>query len=207
MKSVFRNWFKTTTLLLSILVLASVASSQTTTPTTTPTPTPTPVTIPLFATGTTVTALHLAGTTNPATDLYGQYHLTNNIVLRTDSLLAPGNNFQGYYGGVGWAGSPDALFTKTNLPKNTFQVYGFGDVGVARNVPASGPTLQKFSFWLHGGLNYDPLGSGKFTVNVVDVGWINAPGFSSPNSAGTLVSSPNGWTVSIGIKLGFGSSN
>jgi len=178
-------------ILLASLFAASGLRAQTTTP---------PDVSTLFAVKTTVMNLHIAGQNNPGTDLSGSYlfmsHGKTDFLAVTDSLLVPGNNFQGYYGGLGLAWQPDRLFSKTNLPKNSFQVYGALEGGIARNVPASGTSTSKPSFFTHAGLNYDPTHTGKFSINVVDGGFVYAPNLGYPSPAS------NGWTLSVGIKLG-----
>lgn len=146
----------------------------------------------LFAVGTDAVALHLGGQTVAAADAFGEFAITNKVTLRSDSILAPANGFQGYYGRAKYILPLDALFAKTNLPKKTFQAYIGGGGGIVRFVPATGPGKARPSFLAGGGLKYDPTASGKFTITLLDANYVNASGFGP---------SPHGFTLMVGIKL------
>jgi hypothetical protein len=173
------------------------------------TPAPAPVTGPIaqmFTTGSSVTNLHLGGQNNPGSDIFGQFLIkqngSTNFIARTDTLLVPGINFQGYYGGVEVDASLDKILAKTTLPKNAFQAYAIVEGGFARNVPATGPVVQKPSFRAFGGIKYDPLSNKNFTVNLIEGGYLYASG----GQFGCVPPTPctphsNGWTLSVGISL------
>lgn len=154
----------------------------------------------MFAVKTTAMNLHIAGANNAGTDVSASYTFltkgTASFQAVTDNLLVPGNNFQGYYGGAGVTWTADKLFANTTLPKNTLQLYGQLEGGIARNVPPTGTATSKPSFYTHGGINYDPTHTGKFSINVIDGGFVYAPNLGYPNPAS------NGYTLSVGIKLG-----
>jgi len=176
------------------LLLAVTCFGQTATP-----PAPIDITT-IFAVKTSAMNLHIGGENNAGTDINGAYTVltrgNTNFLAVTDALLVPGNNFQGYYGGAEVSWAPTKLFAKTTLPQNSFQFYGALEGGVARNVPATGASLTKPSFFTHAGINYDPTHTGKFSINLVDGGFVYASNLGYPNPAS------NGWTISVGIKLG-----
>src|SRR5271154_6555703 len=65
------------------------------------TPAPAPATpSPLFSQTTAAVAIRIGGQTVVGADVIGAFNLTNNIILESDNVLAPSNDFQGYYGGV-----------------------------------------------------------------------------------------------------------
>jgi hypothetical protein len=191
------KYLKYLSTLLIVLLAVGVAMAQA--------PAPNPIS-QMFSTGSNVTALHIGGQNNPGSDIFGQFLLKTNgntlFKARLDTLLAPGVTFQGYYGGGEVDASLDKWLAKTTLPKNTFQLYGIAEGGIGRNVPAVGNPIQKPSFWVHGGLRYDPAASKNFSVNVIDAGYLYASGLQLGCVPGTpCTASSNGWTLSIGISL------
>jgi opacity protein-like surface antigen len=119
-------------------------------------------------------ALPGGGQTVAGTLVGGTYAVTPTVSLRNDDLLAPGNNLQGYFGGVQWFPS-NKFLSKTSL--NAVQPYVTGSVGIDRIVPASGPSQQHVAFLLGGGLNYKP--SSGPTINLVEVRYARLPGLAN----------------------------
>jgi len=156
-------------------------------------PAPAPVDVTMFSIASQAVAVRIGGQSVPGTDLIGSYAVTKRISVRSDNLLAPGNNLQLYGAGFDWKPPLSGLISKTTLPKNTFEPYLTGTIGIVRNVPAAGPVKQHYAALLGGGVNYDPTGSGRFTVNLIEVRAADLPGFGKH---------PWGATISVGIKLG-----
>ena len=157
-------------------------------------PAPAPVdTTTMFAIASQAVAVRIGGQSVPGTDVIGTYAVTKHVSVRSDNLLAPGNNLQLYGAGFNWRLPLGGLISKTNLPKNTFEPYLTGTIGIVRNVPAAGAVTQRYAGLVGGGVNYDPAGTGRFTINLVEVRAADLPGFGKH---------PWGATVSVGIKLG-----
>jgi hypothetical protein len=114
--------------------------------------------------------------------------ITNTVSLRNDDLLAPGSNFQGYFGGAQWFPNVSKQLAKTKL--TGLQPYITGSVGIDRIVPSSGASQQHIAFLAGGGLNYTPA-SGP-TINLFEVRYARLPGLAN-NTA--VVSS--GFTISF----------
>lgn len=114
--------------------------------------------------------------------------LTNSVSLRNDDLLAPGSDFQGYFGGAQWFPNVSKVLAKTKLTGLT--PYLTGSVGIDRIVPSSGPSQQHIAFLAGGGLNYTP--SSGPTINLFEVRYARLPGLAN-NTA--VVSS--GFTISF----------
>lgn len=145
------------------------------------------------------TVLRLNGQSTPGTFMFGAVALTPTIGIGPESFLAPGINSQYYGGAVHKSLSFEKAISKTQLPKKSFQAYAHASFGIDRNVPATGNATQHYAGFLRGGLNYDPTGSGKFTVNLFDAGAAYLPGF--PTIGPPTVHGNWGLTVSVGIKL------
>ena len=176
-------------LALSLFLVLSFAALAQTTP---PTPPPNPATTqPTFTLSGNVLALPSATQSSAATDIGMTFAVTSNWQLRADTIIAPTVSTEGYYGGLQYVVPTAKLLAKTNLNSNSFQFYlsgGAGEVHVTNN----GNTLSHFGGLLGGGANYDPTGTGKFSVNLVEVRW--APKLNGTNS---------GVVVASGLKLGW----
>ncbi len=86
----------------------------------------------------------------------------------------------------------ESLLAKTKLNPSAFQLYVTGSVGVDDVSEANGPTKQHIAVLAGGGLNYDPTGTGKFSVNLVEVRYARLPGVEN-NTA----------IVASGLRLSF----
>lgn len=145
------------------------------------------------------TVLRMNGQSTPGSFLFGAVKITPTIGIGPETFLAPGIDAQYYGGAVHKTFSFEKALAKTQLPKKSFQGYVHGSLGIDRNVPPTGNVTQHYAGFLRGGLNYDPTGTGKFSVNLFDVGAAYMPGFPT---VGTPVKHGNwGLSVAIGIKL------
>jgi hypothetical protein len=172
---------------LSIGICLSVAAFAQTT-----TPPPNPATTqPTFTLSGNVLALPSATQSSAATDIGLTFSVTNNWQLRADTIIAPTVSTQGYYGGLQYIIPTAKLLAKTNLNSNSFQFYLSGGAGEV-HVTANGNTLSHFGGLLGGGVNYDPTGTGKFSVNLAEVRW--APKLNGTNES---------IVVETGLKLGW----
>lgn len=122
----------------------------------------------------------------PATDIGGTFKVTANLSLRSDNLIA--SNTTGYFGGVNYFIPSKGILAKTNFDPAAFQFYVTASGGEVRTTG-----LQHPGFLAGGGINYDPTGSGKFTVNLIEIRAARLPYVS----AGVVP------LISGGIKLGF----
>ncbi|MGH9452363.1 MAG: hypothetical protein ACRD2O_00155 [Terriglobia bacterium] len=113
--------------------------------------------------------------TVPGTDVVARFTVKGNVSLRSDNILAPGANFQGYFGGVQYPLGA-SLLAKTNLKQ--LDPYVTGSVGVDRIVAATGPSQAHIAFLAGGGLNWKPA-SGGLEINLVEVRYARLPGFAS----------------------------
>lgn len=183
---------KLLTLILAALLLSALPAIAQQNPPSTPAPQP------VFSCMTSALVLRLAGTSNPGTDATCSFNLTQNFLLSSDNILAPGINFQGFFGGARY--NVNSLFKKalgkTTISPSMFNPYGHAAFGIVRNVPATGPSVQHYGFMLGGGFDYDMTNSGKFAVGP-RVEYLHAPGFGP--SAGGVVISAN-ITVLLGSK-------
>lgn len=152
---------------------------------------------PLFSQTTSAVAIRIGGQTVVGADVIGAFNLTKNIILESDNVLAPSNNFQGYYGGVRYNVNSllKNVLAKTNVSPTMFNPYIHAALGVDRNVPATGPVSQHISAMIGGGFDYDPNGAGKFMLGP-RIEYLNAPGFGK---------SPSGVIVSASLTFILGS--
>lgn len=114
--------------------------------------------------------------------------VTSTVSLRNDDLLAPGSNFQGYFGGAEWFPNVTKALAKTKL--TGIVPYLTGSVGIDRIVPSAGASQQHIAFLAGGGVNYTP--SSGPTINLFEVRYARLPGLAN-NTA--VVSS--GFTISF----------
>jgi hypothetical protein len=185
------------TLALAFLCLAMIGSIQAQTAPIAPTPTaPTSspsTSSPTFSLNASIISLSANGATTPATVIGETYAATSNFLLREDNIIGPGANLNAYLGGAQYnLTGLSKLLKNTNLNNKNVQFYALALAG-ANHVtdPETKLTRQHFSFEAGGGVNYDPTGSGKFTVNLVEVKYLKAPGFNN-----------NAVSVSGGVVLG-----
>ena len=135
-------------------------------------------------------------------DIYGTYGVTTYGLLREDNFLFPGVN--GSFYGAGPEYSLDKyvcpLVIDTNLNCNKFSVYVNAELGVGRTTLGSTSTNHVgggFGF----GIPYDPTGTGRYTINLIDFHEMKL-NFTNPDF------SARGWTTiaSVGVSLGFGNN-
>lgn len=131
-------------------------------------------------------SLSAKGGATPATDIGGTFKVTPNFSLREDSLIAADS--QGHFGGFQYFLPSTKLLTKTSFDPAAFQFYITASGG---EVLTAG--LKHPGFLAGGGINYDPTGSGHFTVNLVEIRAARLPYVA----AGVVP------LISGGIKLGF----
>lgn len=107
--------------------------------------------------------------------------ITPNFDLRDDNIIAPGNNFQGFFGGFNYrlpvlGAKLNAV--SPNINGNRFQFYLTGSVGVSRITSSTLPTVQHYAFLGGGGVNYDLTGSGRWTFGA-EVRYAKLPGLNN----------------------------
>jgi len=105
---------------------------------------------------------------------------TANFDLREDNILAPGQNFQGFFGGFNYR--LPAISTKlNNVSPNVngyrFDFYITASAGVDRiTLPTN--TAQHYAFLAGGGITYDLTNSGTWTLGV-EVRYAKLPGLAN----------------------------
>lgn len=151
-----------------------------------------PTNAPTFTLSASVLSLPGGNQTSAATDIGGTFAVTPNLLLRSDNIIAPAVNTSAYFGGIEYVLPTHKILSKTNLDESHFQFYVTGSAGQARITTGSSPEQTHFAALAGGGANYDPSGTGKFSVNLFEVRWAKLPGLSNS----TVV-------VSSGLKLGF----
>lgn len=122
----------------------------------------------------TANALALTGSkqTVAAAVVGGTFAITPKLSLRQENIIAGGNAMNGYYGGVQYELpalsrklNSVSVFDATQLHMYLTASFGVDHVGAA----------QHYSELFGGGINY---GSGKATVNLVELRGMRAPGFA-----------------------------
>ena len=157
------------------------------------TPPPNPSTTqPTFSLNASVLSLPGGNQTSAATDIGATFAVTNKLYLRSDNILAPAVNLSSYFGGVEYQLPTDKILAKTNLDPAHFQFYATASLGQARITVGSAAPQTHFAALAGGGVNYDPAGTGKFSLNLIEARWAKLPGLANS----TIV-------VSSGLKLGF----
>jgi hypothetical protein len=173
---------KAATAVLLLLLMPALALAQT------PPATPTP----LFSVSTQAVALRIGGQTVAGTDAIGSFNLTPNLQIQSDNILAPANNYQGYFGGVKYYAPFLAKpLAKTSL--SSVKPYFHSALGVVRNVPATGSASQHYGGLAGAGFDYQVNGTFSFGPRVE---YMNSPGFGP---------SPHGVAVSANLTIVLGS--
>jgi len=129
------------------------------------------------------------------TDVGATFGVTQNFLLRQDNLIFPNVAAQFFGGGLEYNLPTCTILLNTNLNCKNFQFYVSGSLGDS-HVPSGAPHTNYFSGMAGGGINYDPTGSGKFSINLLDFHEARLPGMST------------GWTAiaAVGVKLGWGTN-
>jgi len=130
-----------------------------------------------------------ADCTTPATDIGWTLALLNNFDIRQDNILVPSTSVT-YAGAGGNYYLPTAWLNKTKLPKNSFQPYLTGSLGVVHIAPIGVPASQHLGGLIGGGLNYSPNANGHFTVSIGELRWADWTGY---NKSMVIFSSGIGW--------------
>lgn len=147
---------------------------------------------PLFSVSTQAVALRIGGQTVAGTDAIGSFNLTPNLQLQSDNVLAPANNYQGYFGGIKYYASfLSKPLAKTSL--SSVKPYLHAALGVVRNVPATGSAAQHYGALAGAGFDYQVNGTFSFGPRVE---YLNSPGFGP---------SPHGAAVSANLTIVLGS--
>ena len=155
------------------------------------TPAPAPQPVNLFSLESQATMLSLGNQSVASTNVSGSLMITEYLKVKTDNLLAPALSLTYNGGGLGYDFNIDKLLQKTVLKPKTFRPYVEASFGVVRTATST----NHFASLFGGGVNYDPAGSEKFTVNLIDFKAAYFP-------TGTLGANW-GRTFSVGVKLNF----
>lgn len=157
------------------LGLSSLAVAQT--PAVAPTST--------FSASASAIALPGGGQTVAGTIVGALFAVSPNLALRSDNMLVPAANLQGYYGGFNYT-LPSITNKIQNVSStidgNHLQVYLTASAGID-HFSVSG--AQHYSFLAGGGLRYDPLGNKNFSVNC-EVRWAKLPGYANSTAIVSL---------------------
>lgn len=167
-----------------VLFFVVCGFGQTTTP-----PPPTGTGQPNFSISGNVLGLSVNGAATPATIIGATFKVTDNVSLVSRNMLVPAFNWTGLYGGVQYVLPTTNLLKNTTLNSANFQFYANAMLGESRYSVGTNVT-NHVGTWLGFGAN--KAVSGAFTVNIVDVGWMHAPG---------LGNSKNYPVVSTGLQL------
>jgi len=127
---------------------------------------------------------------------------TTNTALRFDVMAMPGAGYTGYVGGLQGnlcgISALETLLSTTSLSCGKFSPYLNGQMGLGR-IQSGGTSANGLAGLVRIGANYDPTGSGTFTLNLFEAGW----GHFGPS----LVGQPNnGFFYQTGISIGLGSN-
>jgi hypothetical protein len=130
-------------------------------------------------------------------DFGATYAVTANYWLRATNLIFPSAN--GEYFGVGVQRTIPGVCTwlaNTNLNCEKFQPYFAGSGGVTRITVGSNPAVEHGAGIFSVGSNYDPTGTGKFTVGLFELSAAHLSGIQSGVT----------WMISSGLQLGWGTN-
>jgi len=131
-------------------------------------------------------------------DIFGTYGVSTYGELREDNFLFPAANGTFYGGGYQYALDKYVcpLVIDTNLNCNKFSTYINANLGVGRTTIGTN-TSNAIGGGFGVGLNFDPTGTGHYTINAIDFHYEHL-------AFGTV----KGWTpiAAVGITLGFGTN-
>lgn len=140
---------------------------------------------------------------NSALDNAVTDQFTTNHQLRGDIITMPGVGYTGFFGGDQYAlcavKGLESLLSTTSLNCGKFSPYVNAAIGLGHISSGSTTTSQGFAGLGRVGANYDPTGSGHFTLNLFEVGY----GHFGPGIPGQ---SNNGWFAQTGFNFGLGTS-
>ena len=122
--------------------------------------------------------------------------LTTNSLLRADVVVMPSANYTGYFGGPQYnLAVLCPVLSTTSINCGKFMPYVNGAVGLGRVQVGTSPAQSTIAGLVRTGANYDPTGSGKFSLNLYECGW-------GRFGAGATSS----WFCQTGFNLGLGSN-
>lgn len=131
-----------------------------------------------------------------ALDVASTTAFTADTLLRLDIFSMPGAGYTGYFGGAQY--TPPAicnLLATTALSCGKINPYVGGEVGLGRIQSQTSPTVSSIAGLARVGMNYDPTGTGRFTINLFEANWASL----GPGARST-------WSGSFGILAGLGSN-
>lgn len=124
---------------------------------------------------------------------------TTNSQLRGDIIVMPAANYTGYFGGPQYSlcgiAAIENMLSTTSLNCGKFGLYVNGGIGLGRVQFGSSTPQNSVAGLIRTGANYDPAGTGHFTINVFEAGW---------GSFG--VGARSAWFAQTGFNIGLGSS-
>lgn len=130
------------------------------------------------------------GTSAVGTDAVQKFAVVNSFSLRNDVILVPTANHKANYSGFQF-NLPNSLLAKTNLAPIQFYL----NVGVG---PEANNNVTHVGAIAGGGATW--LMANNVIVNLGEVDWMHAPGYTPPGSA---VARPNQIKASGGVTLYF----
>lgn len=127
---------------------------------------------------------------------------TTNVALRADIVAMPGAGYTGYFGGPQYnlcgIAAIESWLSTTSISCGKISPYLQAAIGLGRIQQST--TSEGVAGLGRVGMNYDPTGSGVFTLNLFEAGW----GHFGPSIA---TQTNNGWFYQTGISVGLGSSS
>jgi len=131
-------------------------------------------------------------------DIFGTYGVSTYGELREDNFLFPAANGTFFGGGYQYALDKYVcpLIINTNLNCSKFSTYINANAGVGRTTVGSNSS-NALGGGFGVGINWDPSGNGRYTVNLIDFHYEHL-----------AFASVQGWTpiAAVGITLGFGTN-
>lgn len=145
-------------------------------------------------------SLNFLGGQSSALSTAATSQFTTNIALRGDVIAMPGAGYTGYLGGAQYnlcgVAAIEGFLATTSLSCGKIMPYVDGALGLGR-VQQNGVSTQSIAGLARFGMNYDPSGTGRFTVNLFEAGW----GHFGPPMVGQ---SANAWFYQTGLAVGLG---